>query len=228
MREFNVLTDTYGAEYGKRAGAQVSVVTQSGDQCAARIAVRVLCATARSMRATSSTRRSVPPFRRNQFGGALGGPLQQEQAVPVRQLRRIPAGAGGQQRERGPGRTRRAWACCRMPRACIRRWPNLNPAMLQYMSLLAAAQRSGAAGQRPAERDGAGLQQSEAVHSRRFRHRARRLHARRAAIRFAGVYTIDDGNSLIPLADPLFASYDTLRVPGGQRAGDARFLAADF
>ena len=30
VREFNVLTDTYGAAYGKRAGAQVSVVTQSG------------------------------------------------------------------------------------------------------------------------------------------------------------------------------------------------------
>ncbi len=30
VREFNVLTDTYGAAYGKRSGAQVSVVTQSG------------------------------------------------------------------------------------------------------------------------------------------------------------------------------------------------------
>src|SRR6202171_4404271 len=30
VREFNVLTHTYSAEYGKRAGAQVSVVTQSG------------------------------------------------------------------------------------------------------------------------------------------------------------------------------------------------------
>src|SRR5271157_1279455 len=30
VREFNVQTDTYGAEYGKRAGGQVSVVTQSG------------------------------------------------------------------------------------------------------------------------------------------------------------------------------------------------------
>src|SRR5207344_3495264 len=30
VREFNVLTDTYSAEYGKRPGAQVSVVTQSG------------------------------------------------------------------------------------------------------------------------------------------------------------------------------------------------------
>ena len=30
VREFNVQTDTYSAEYGKRSGAQVSVVTQSG------------------------------------------------------------------------------------------------------------------------------------------------------------------------------------------------------
>ena len=30
VREFNLQTSTYGAEYGKRSGAQVSVVTQSG------------------------------------------------------------------------------------------------------------------------------------------------------------------------------------------------------
>ncbi len=30
VREFNVLTDTYPAQYGKRAGAQVPIVTQSG------------------------------------------------------------------------------------------------------------------------------------------------------------------------------------------------------
>ena len=30
VREFNVLIDSYGAEYGKRPGAQVLIVTQSG------------------------------------------------------------------------------------------------------------------------------------------------------------------------------------------------------
>src|SRR5258708_39447755 len=30
MREFNVLNDTYGAEYGKRSGGQISGVTSSG------------------------------------------------------------------------------------------------------------------------------------------------------------------------------------------------------
>src|SRR6185312_13108722 len=30
VREFNVVTDTYGAGYGKRSGGQVSIVTTSG------------------------------------------------------------------------------------------------------------------------------------------------------------------------------------------------------
>src|SRR5438094_4973815 len=30
VREYNVLSDTYGAEYGKRAGGQISIVTSSG------------------------------------------------------------------------------------------------------------------------------------------------------------------------------------------------------
>jgi len=32
VREFNVVTDTYGASYGKRNGAQVSIVTTSGER----------------------------------------------------------------------------------------------------------------------------------------------------------------------------------------------------
>ena len=30
VREFNVVSDTYGANYGKRTGAQVSIITASG------------------------------------------------------------------------------------------------------------------------------------------------------------------------------------------------------
>lgn len=30
VREFNVVTDTYGAEYGKRPGGQISIITASG------------------------------------------------------------------------------------------------------------------------------------------------------------------------------------------------------
>jgi len=47
VREFNVLTDSYGAEYGKRAGGQVSVVTQSGTNSARRCPVAILRCPAR-------------------------------------------------------------------------------------------------------------------------------------------------------------------------------------
>ena len=30
VREFNVVSDTYGANYGKRTGAQISIITASG------------------------------------------------------------------------------------------------------------------------------------------------------------------------------------------------------
>ncbi len=85
IREFNVLTDTYGAEYGKRAGAQVSVVTQSGtDQLHGSIFefLRNSDLDARNF----FDQASVPPFRRNQFGGAHGRTHQERQMVSVRQL----------------------------------------------------------------------------------------------------------------------------------------------
>jgi len=77
IREFNVLTDTYGAQYGKRAGAQVSAITQSGTN-------QLHGSLYEFLRNSDLDARNffdqafVPPFRRNQFGGALGGPLKKD------------------------------------------------------------------------------------------------------------------------------------------------------
>lgn len=74
VREFNVVTDTYGASYGKRAGAQVSIVTASGTN-------RVHGSFFEFLRNSSLDARNyfdqakIPEFQRNQFGAALGGPL---------------------------------------------------------------------------------------------------------------------------------------------------------
>ena len=56
VREFNVVTDTYGAEYGKRTGAQVSIVTASGTNQAAWLGLRVSAQQRTSMHATILTR----------------------------------------------------------------------------------------------------------------------------------------------------------------------------
>src|SRR5579884_3470423 len=75
IREFNVLTDTYGAEYGKRPGAQVILVTQSGTNSFHGAAYEFLCNDVLDAR-NFFDQGPIPPFERNQFGAALGGPLQ--------------------------------------------------------------------------------------------------------------------------------------------------------
>src|ERR1700690_579102 len=77
VREFNVLPDTYGAEYGKRAGAQVTVVTQSGSNALHGTLFEFLRNSALDSGGIFDAG-PVPPFRRNQFGGALGGPLKKD------------------------------------------------------------------------------------------------------------------------------------------------------
>ena len=77
VREFNVLRDSYGAEYGKRPGAQVIIVTQSGTNHWHGSAYEFL----RNNVLDSPNyfdQGSAPPFQRNQFGASLGGPIRKE------------------------------------------------------------------------------------------------------------------------------------------------------
>lgn len=75
VREFNVLTNTYGAEYGKRPAAQVIVATQSGTNEIHGSLYDYFRNSALDAR-NFFDRASVPRFGRNQFGAALGGPLK--------------------------------------------------------------------------------------------------------------------------------------------------------
>jgi Carboxypeptidase regulatory-like domain/TonB-dependent Receptor Plug Domain len=75
VREFNVLRDSYGAEYGKRPGGQVSIVTQSGTKQIHGSAYDFLRNSALDA-PNFFDQRSAPPFQRNQFGASLGGPIR--------------------------------------------------------------------------------------------------------------------------------------------------------
>jgi hypothetical protein len=77
IREFNVVTDTYGAEYGKRPGAQVSIVTASGTNQLHTTLYEFLRNSALDAR-NFFDQGSAPPFQRNDFGGSLGGPLEKD------------------------------------------------------------------------------------------------------------------------------------------------------
>jgi hypothetical protein len=75
VKEFNVVSDTYGASYGKRSGAQVSVVTTSGTNNLHGTAFEFLRNSALDAR-NYFDQDSIPEFQRNQFGGSLGGPIR--------------------------------------------------------------------------------------------------------------------------------------------------------
>jgi hypothetical protein len=79
VREFNVLRDSYGAEYGKRPGAQVIIVTQSGTNQLHGSVYEYLRNNALDA-PNYFDQGSAPPFQRNQFGAALGGPLRKDKA----------------------------------------------------------------------------------------------------------------------------------------------------
>jgi hypothetical protein len=83
VREFNVLGHTYGAEYGKRAGAQVTIVTTSGTNQWRGSVFEFLRNNALDTRnffdvANAPNPTPVPQFQRNQFGGAVGGPIRKD------------------------------------------------------------------------------------------------------------------------------------------------------
>lgn len=75
VQEFNVLRDSYGPEYGKHPGAQVNIVTQSGTNEVHGSAYEFLRNNALDA-PNYFDKGPAPPFQRNQFGAALGGPIQ--------------------------------------------------------------------------------------------------------------------------------------------------------
>ena len=75
VREFNVQRDSYGAEFGKRPGGQVVMVTQSGTNQWHGSVFEFLRNNAFDA-SNFFDRGGPPPFQRNQFGVAGGGPIQ--------------------------------------------------------------------------------------------------------------------------------------------------------
>jgi|HubBroStandDraft_2_1064218.scaffolds.fasta_scaffold00456_2 hypothetical protein len=77
VREFSVVKDTYGAEYGKRPGAQINIATASGTNQFHGSAYEFLRNSALDAR-NFFDHGEIPGFRRNVFGGSIGGPIRKD------------------------------------------------------------------------------------------------------------------------------------------------------
>jgi len=209
VREFNVLTDTYSAAYGKRAGAQVSVVTQSGSNALHGSLFEFL----RNSRLDARNffdQGDVPPFKRNQFGGALGGPLKRDrfflfgdyegfrQRLAVSNVSVVPD---------EPARHGSLPNASGVPVPV----PGLNQAMLPYTSFWPDPNGAELLGNGVAS--GTALSYNNPKQSIREDFGTVRADYNIGhADSLSGTYTMDDGNSLVPLADPLFGSNVALRA----------------
>jgi hypothetical protein len=189
IREFNVLTNTYGAEYGKRAGAQVSAVTQSGTNQLHGTLFEFLRNSDLDAR-NFFDQASVPPYRRNQFGGALGGPVKKDKWFLFGNYE-------------GYRQVLAESSVSIVPDASAQKLAI--PAMLPYLQLWPQANGRELGGDtalsynnpRQTVREDFGTVRTDYVFSERDT--------------FSAAYTIDNGDSLIPQADPLFGAYETLQ-----------------
>jgi hypothetical protein len=80
VREFNVVSDTYSSSYGKRQGAQISIVTVSGTNKLHGSAYEFIRNSALDAR-NYFDQAKIPTFQRNNFGGSLGGPIKKDKLL---------------------------------------------------------------------------------------------------------------------------------------------------
>jgi len=209
VREFNVLTDTYGAEYGKRAGAQVSIATQSGTNLLHGTLFEFLRNSALDAR-NFEDQAFVPPFRRNQFGGALGGPIRKNklflfgnyegfrQALALSSVSVVPDA----QARQGflPNATTGVYT----------QVANVNPAMKPFFSFWPQPNGAELLASGVASGDAFSYNNpNEHIHEDFGTVRADHVIGDRDWLSIS--YTVDNGNSIIPQADPLFASAEALQ-----------------
>ena len=222
VREFNVESGTYSAEYGKRAGAQVNVVTQSGSNQLHGSVFEFLRNSAMDARTIfdinpNGGQSSPAPFRRNQFGASLGGPVKQDRlfffgnyegfrhrlgigsvaVVPDQNVRNglVPSPATG------------GYAPVSNPRPEMQKyfqlWPQANGPEISVPSTTEGA---------PAVPSGSAYTYSSPKQSINEDFGTGKADYNiRSNDALSLSYTIDNGDNLSPLADPLFANYLTLQ-----------------
>jgi outer membrane receptor protein involved in Fe transport len=82
IREFEVLTTNYSAEYGRTSGGVINAITSSGTNAFHGDVYEFLRNSSLDAANFFDNFNSVvkAPFRRNQFGGAVGGPIKKDKA----------------------------------------------------------------------------------------------------------------------------------------------------
>ena len=78
--EFQVLTNSYSAEFGRSAGGVINAVTRAGgNQVHGSLFEFLRNSHLDAKNFFDPATQPIPPFKRNQFGGVVGGPIHKDQ-----------------------------------------------------------------------------------------------------------------------------------------------------
>lgn len=195
VREFSVVKDTYGAEYGKRPGAQINIVTASGSNALHGSAYEFLRNSALDAR-NFFDHGAIPQFQRNVFGGSLGGPLKKDKSFLFVNYEGFRQNLGLSDVTFVPDNTSRANAVA-SAQPLLALWPVANGPEL----LTSTGGQSGIAE----------AFSNPVQHIREDFGTARFDQNFSAHDSFAAVYTVDDSNGNSPTANPLSLVNTALR-----------------
>jgi hypothetical protein len=139
IQEFSVLTNNYSAEYGKTSGGVVNAISRSGANQLHGSAYEFLRNSALDARNFFDLG-SIPPFKRNQFGGALGGPIRKDRTFFFADYEAIRLSKGITDTSTVPSAAARAGNLCSnltppigMPGDCTANTVMVDPSVQQYL-----------------------------------------------------------------------------------------------
>ncbi len=194
IREFNVVTDTYSAAYGKRDGAQISIVTTGGTNALHGSVFEFARNSFFDARNYFDGAR-IPEFQRNDFGAALGGPLRKDKAFLFANYEGYLQNLGESLVTLVPDSASRAKAAASV-QPLLNLWPIANgPEVLSNGASSGIAEYIGTAPQHIREDFG----------TTRF---DENLGAKDT---FGAIYTVDDSTASTPSADPYSYVNERLR-----------------
>lgn len=139
IQEFSVLTTNYSADYGKTSGGVVNAITRSGTNQIHGSAYEFL----RNSRLDSKNFFDVgkiPPFRRNQFGGAVGGPVVKDHTFFFADYEGIRQSLGISTLAFVPSQNARSGLMCSNPAGadpsnpCVPHQITVDPSAAQYLT----------------------------------------------------------------------------------------------
>jgi len=194
IREFNVVTDTYSAAYGKRDGAQISITTTGGTNQLHGSVYEFIRNSFFDARNYFDGPR-IPEFQRNNFGASLGGPIRKNKLFLFANYEGYRQNLGESLVTLVPDATSRAHAVASVE-PLLNLWPIANgPEITQNGAATGIAEWIGTAPQHIREDFGttrfdANLSNNDTFNS---------------------IYTIDDSDAVSPSANPYSYVDETLR-----------------